>query len=166
MSSEFEILDTRIRRLESQNRRLKWSGLALLALALATAAWGQTAKDVAVTAQRFHLLDDAGHVRAELSVLNGEPALRFFASDGVAESVLSGDQFAIYEKQGDVLASFAKNGLEFGDGHEKTYVRISAHEEDRMGKLQLNDYRTRTYVVVTSKELAKLRQLDLNSGKQ
>jgi hypothetical protein len=160
MGSDFESLDTRIRRLEAQNRRLKWFGLMAIALVLATAAWGQAAKETVISAQKFELRDDAGHLRAELSIVNGESALRFFGRDGIAQSAVSGDQFAVFEKEGDTVAYFAKDGLEFGDGHEKTYARITAHQDDRMGKLQLNDYRTRTYVVITAKELAKLRQLN------
>jgi hypothetical protein len=160
MSSDFQSLDTRIRRLEAQNRRLKWLGLMVIALALATAAWGQT-REAVVSAQKFELRDDAGHLRAELSMVGGQSALRFYSSDGVAQSLVSGDQFTIYEKEGDSVAYFTKDGLEFGDGHEKTYARITAHQEDRMGKLQLNDYRTRSFVVITAKELAKLRQLNV-----
>ena len=166
MTAELKDLEKRIRRLESQNRRLKWSALGLVVLALATAAWGQNAKDAVIKAQKFELLDDTGRVRADLSILNGMSALRFFDSDGVVQSLVSGDQFNIFEKQGDILATFAKWGIEIGDGHQKTFVRISGHEEDRMGKLQLNDYRTKTYVVINPKELAKLRQLDLNSSKR
>jgi hypothetical protein len=165
MSSDFELLGQRISQLEAQNRRLKWFGLMAGILALATAAWGQAEKDTVLRAQKIDLLDDAGRVRAELSLWNGESSLRFYGRDGAAESLLSGDQFNIYEKEGDTVAYFAKDGLEFGDGHEKTYVRISAHQDDRMGKLQLNDFRTRTYVVITAKELAKLRQMDMTGSK-
>jgi hypothetical protein len=165
MSSESESLDRRIRKLEAQNRRLKWAGIIAVALVLVAAARGQTAKETVVSAQKFELRDDSGHSRAELSIVNGESTLRFIGADGVAQSSVSGDQFAIYEKEGDSVAYFAKDGLEFGDGHEKTYARITAHQDDRMGKLQLNDYRTRTYVVITAKELAKLRQLDVNGSR-
>jgi hypothetical protein len=166
MSAELHDLEKRIRRLESQNRRLKWTAVGLLALGLATAAWGQNAKDAVIKAQKFELLDDTGRVRADLSIRNGASALRFIDSDGVNQSVLSGDQFNMYDKQENILATFAKWGIEIGDGHQKTYVRITGREEDRMGELQVNDYRTRTYVVLTAKELAKLRQLDVNSPKR
>lgn len=161
MSSDFEILEKRIKRLEAQNRWLKWAGLIAVALVLLTAARGQGEKVNVVRANKFELVDDSGRLRGELSVVNGESTLRFLGADGVAQSAVSGDEFAIYEKEGDSVAYFAKDGLEFGDGHQKTYARITAHQDDRMGKLQLNDYRTRTYVVINAKELAKLRQMNV-----
>jgi hypothetical protein len=78
MSQELEVLEQRIRRLESQNRRLKWLGVLVLALALTTAARGQKTGTIVTQAQKFELRDDAGHLRAELAMLNGEPGLRFF----------------------------------------------------------------------------------------
>ena len=166
MSLELDSLEKRIRRLERQNRLLGWSWLLLIILGLVTAATAQTARDAALRAQKIELHDDTGRLRADLSVVNGAATLRFFDADGVVQSLVSGDQLSLYEKEGDILASFTKEGLEFGDGHQKTYVRISAREEDRMGKLQLNDHRTKTYAVLTAKDLARLHQMDANSPKQ
>jgi hypothetical protein len=166
MNGEFENLEKRIKRLERQNRLLGWSCFLLIVLGLVTAAGGQTAKDTVIRAQKIELHDDAGRLRADLSMVNGASTLRFFDGEGIVQSLVSGDQLSIYEKEGDILASFTKEGLEFGDGHQKTYVRISAREEDRLGKVQLNDYRTKTYAVLTAKDLAKLHQLDANSPKQ
>ena len=78
MNEELEVLEQRIRRLESQNRRLKWIGIVLVVLALASTVWAQKPRNVAIQAQKFQLRDDAGRLRAELSMLNGDPALRFF----------------------------------------------------------------------------------------
>jgi hypothetical protein len=162
MNTELERLEARITRLECRNRVLVWSCFLLIAFGLSAAA-SQMPKDSVLRAQKIELRDDAGHLRADLSVVNGNSTLRLFDSDGVVQSLVSGDQFSVFEKEGDILASFSKEGLEFGDGHQKTYARISAREEDRMGKLQLNDYRTRTYAVLTSKDLARLHQMDSNS---
>jgi hypothetical protein len=156
VTNEFQILERRIGRIESQNRRLRWLTIALAALALVSTAWGQTAKDAVVKAQKIELRDDAGRMRAELAILNGEPALRFFDNHGIGQSLLTGDQFNIYEPGGEILASFGTEGIQFGDGHEKTFVMLTAHEKDQMGKMRLNDYRTGTYVVVTAQDLAKL----------
>src|SRR5256885_11513269 len=165
MKSEFENLENRIGRLEHHNRLLGWSCFLLIVLGLVAAARGQGAKDPVIRAQKIQLHDDAGRLRADISVLNGASTLRFYDADGIVQSVVSGDQLSLYEKEGDILASFTKEGLEFGDGHQKTYARLSAREEDRLGKLQLNDYRTKTYAVLTAKDLAKLHQLDANSPK-
>jgi hypothetical protein len=162
MKGEFDNLEKRIGRLERQNRLLGWSCFLLIVLALITAARGQTARDAVLRAQKIELHDDAGRLRADISMVDGASTLRFHDANGVVQSVVSGDQLSLYEKEGDILASFTKEGMEFGDGHQKTYVRISAREEDRLGKLQLNDFRTKTYAVVTAKDLAKLHQMDTN----
>jgi hypothetical protein len=161
MSHEFEILDERIRQLESNNRRLKWLGVALGALLLATTAWGQTARNAVAQAQKFELRDDKGRLRAELSILEGGKsdegaALRFFDADGDVESLLNGSVFTILKKRGDNQAVFRKNGLSFGDGRDKTFVTLDAYEEEQVGKLQLNDYRNGTHITVAPKDLAKL----------
>lgn len=156
MTGELEMLEKRIGRIESYNRHLKWLTIALAVLALAATAWGQAAKDTIVKAQKCELRDNAGRMRAELAILNGEPALRFFGSDGDVQSLLTGDQFNIFQKGGDILASFGKDGLRFEDGNEKTFVTLTAYGKDQMGKLRLNDYRSGTFIVVTAQDLAKL----------
>lgn len=156
MNSEFELLEERILRLESQNRFLKWLGLAFAALMMATAAWGQNAKNAVIQAQKIELRDDAGHLRAELAMLNGGAALRFFDQDGEVESLLVGDQFNIFKKKGELQASFASNEVRFEDGHEKVFVVLGAHEEDQKGQLKINDYRHKIYTTITAEDLAKL----------
>ena len=165
MNTGLQGLEARMRRLEHQNRFLGWSCFLLIALSLVVAAKSQMPKDSVIKAQKIELHDDGGHLRADLSIVNGAATLRFLDGDGIVQSVVSGDQLSLYEKEGDVLASFTKDGMEFGDGHQKTYVRISAREEDRLGKLQLNDYRTKTYAVLTAKDLARLHQLDANAAR-
>ncbi len=164
MSEEFEMLDKRLRRLESQNRRLKWLGITLAALALATTAWGQTVRNAVTQAQKFELRDDKGRLRAELAILqrgtkDEGPALRFFDVDGDVECLLAGSSFSIFKKGGDNQAVFGKGGLEFSDGVEKTFVSISADAENQIGKLQLNDYRKKIYATVVPKDLEKLHEL-------
>jgi hypothetical protein len=100
MSHEFEALENRIRRLESQNRRLKWLGIVFAALAMTSVAWGQKSGGVVTQAQKFELRDDKGRLRAELSMLNGDPALRFLGEHEDAESVLDGYSFTILKQGG------------------------------------------------------------------
>ncbi len=161
MNHELEMLDKRIRRLESQNRSLRWLGIGLGVLALATTAWGQTVRNGVMQAQKFELRDDKGHLRAELAILQGGtrdegPALRFFDADGDVECLLAGNSFNIFKKGGDNQAVFGKNGLSFGDGRDKTFVMLDAYEKDQMGKLRINDYRNKIYSTVEPADLAKL----------
>ena len=161
MSGELEMLEKRIRRLESQNSRLKLVGIGLAVVALTTTAWGQTATNAVVQAQKIELRDNKGHVRAELAVLQAgtkdeAPALRFLDADGNVESLLKGDVFTIFKKGADNQATFGKHGLEFGDGKENTFFAVSTDERNQLGRLQLNDYHKKVYASIFPEDLAKL----------
>jgi len=157
VNREFEDLEKRIRRLELQNRRLKWLGVMFVALAMTSAAWAQKTGSQVMQAHKFELRDDAERLRAELAILEGRPTLRFFAEIGDVQSLLAEDSFTIFKKGGDIQAVFAFNGLSFEDGHDKTFVSLTADEEGQGGKLKLNDYRHKVYTVINAEDLAKLR---------
>ncbi len=157
MNHEFEMLDQRISRLERKNRRLRWLAIAVAALGLASRVWGQAAGNTPVQAQKFELRDGSGRLRAELAILNGGPALRFFDADGDVECLLGAYSFSIFKKGGDNQAVFARDGLEFGDGRDRTFVGINADEAGQVGKLRLNDYRKKIYTTIVAEDLATLR---------
>lgn len=157
MDRELEALKRRIQCLESRNRRTKWLGIIFVVLVITTAARGQKAKNVVTQASKFELRDDSGRLRAELAVLEGGTALRFFDAEGNVKSLLADDSFTIFKKGGDIEAVFAANGLSFEDGRDKVFVTLSAHEEEQMGKLRINDYRNKIYSTITAEDLAKLK---------
>jgi hypothetical protein len=160
MSHDLEMFDRRIRCLELQNRRLKWLATVLAAFALASTTWAQTAaRNTVAQAQKFELRDDAGRLRAELAILNGRPGLRIFDVDGDVQSLLAEDSFSIFKKGGDNQAVFRKNGLQFGDGRDKTFVSLDAYENEQTGKLKLNDYRTKVHATVLPTDIEKLHEL-------
>jgi len=158
MHCELDLLEQRIRRLESQNRRVKWLGLLMVVLAMATAAWGQKTGRAVMQAQTFELRDETGRLRAELSMLNGGPALRFFGEHEDGESLLAGDSFTIFKKggEGDIRAAYGAQGLRIEDGNGKVFITVSGYEEDQGGKLRVNDYQSKVFTVVTAEDLAKL----------
>jgi len=159
MNQEFEALEKRVRHLESQNRRLKWIGLVLVGLVMTSTVWAQKSGSIAIEAQKFQLRDDAGRLRAELSMLNGDPALRFFGEHDDAESALDGYSFTIFKRGGseaNILASFDSNGLAFEDGKDRQFIVLRADEEGQTAKLQLNDYRHQTYASVAPADLLRL----------
>lgn len=160
MDHEFEALKRRIHCLESRNRRTKWLGILFAVIVVATAARGQKPGDTTVQAQRIQLRDEAGRLRAELSMLNGDPALRFFDKDqNSGGSLLDGEQFTIYKKgggEGDVQATFGAHGLSFEDGRDRVFVSLRGDDQDQTGKLQLNDYRHKTFAAITPTDLSKL----------
>jgi len=138
---------------------MKWLGILFVVLVITTAAWGQKTGSVVMQAQKFELRDDTGHLRAELSMLNGGPALRFFGEHEDGESLLDGDSFTIFKKGGgesDIQAAYAAQGLRIEDGHDKVFVTLSGYEEDQGGKLRINDYRHKIYTIITAEDLAKL----------
>jgi hypothetical protein len=156
MDREFEALKRRIQCLESRNRRMKWVGILFGVLLITTATRGQKAQNVVTQAPKFELRDDSGRLRAELAVLEGGTALRFFDAEGNVKSLLADDSFTIFKKGGDIQAVFASDGLSFEDGHDKVFVTLSADETDQMGKLKINDYRNKIYSTITAEDLAKL----------
>jgi len=160
MDCEFEALEKRIQRLESRNRRMKWLGILFAVFVITTATLGQKTDSTTVQAQRIQLRDDAGRLRAELSMLNGDPALRFFDKDqNGGGSLLDAEQFTIYKRGGgeaDIQATFGPHGLSFEDGHDRVFVSLRGDDQDQTGKLQLNDYRQKTFATITPTDLSKL----------
>jgi len=160
MSHEFEALENRIRRLESQNRRLKWLGIVFAVLAMTSVAWGQKSGGVVTQAQKFEPRDDKGRLRAELCILNGDPALRFLGEHEDAESILDGYSFTILKQGGteaDILAMFGAHGLSFENGRDHVFVSLRGDEDEQTGKLQLNDYHHKIFAGVTPVDLSKLQ---------
>ena len=161
MDHDFEMLEKRMKRLESQNRLLKRLATLLVAIAMVGATRAQIGGNTVISSQKFELRDDAGHLRAELEMLNGMPALRFLDQDGDVQALLAGDSFTIYNKGGDGLTAFAKDGLQFEDAKANTFAAITAYPEDHMGKIFLRDWRSGVYVTITPADLNKLRKLKL-----
>jgi hypothetical protein len=68
-ASELQAIIRRVNNLETQNRRLKWSGLSLLVVFSALVLMGQaTPTPKVIEAQRFVLKDGKGNVRAWLGL--------------------------------------------------------------------------------------------------
>jgi hypothetical protein len=156
MNCEHESLERRVQKLESRNRVTKWLGLAFLVLFVSVGARSQKPHDSVTQTQKFELRDGTGKLRAELSLLEGSPALRFFDANGNVESLLAGDSFTIFKKGGDIQAVFAKNGISFEDGQDKVFLSLSGQEEDQAGTLRINDYRNKIFSKLTAEDLAKL----------
>jgi hypothetical protein len=158
MYRELEMLEERVMRLECQNRLLKWLSAVLIAMAMVGATGAQTGGNLSTSSQKFELRDGAGHLRAELAILNGGPALRFFGPDGRVESLVTTDVFTIFsDKTGDNVASYGKDFIEFDDNRGNELLSLTGQEKDQMGKISLNDYKNGIYTTITPKDLQKLR---------
>ena len=81
-TSKIEILEERIRRLESQGRQMKRAGMLLLILIAALAGMGQVKpKNRLIEGEKFVLKDISGTKRAELVMEAGGPGLVLYDAD-------------------------------------------------------------------------------------
>jgi hypothetical protein len=156
MNHEHDSLERRVEKLESRNRLMKYLGLTFFVLFVSVAARSPKQLDAVAQAQKFELRDAKGKLRAELSLLEGSPALRFFDADGEPQSIVADDSFTVFKKGGDIQAVFGANGLSFEDGHDKVFLTLGGREEDQAGNLRINDYRNKIFLTLTAEDLAKL----------
>ena len=97
-SAHPENLESRIRRLEKQNRWMKRSGIAMVVLAVVALITGQAAPrpntvPQSIEARRFTLIDDDGTPRAVLGIEGSKASLMFFDKESKSRVVLGvGDQ--------------------------------------------------------------------------
>jgi hypothetical protein len=98
---DFQMLAERIKKLERQNRLFKRGGIILVFSCFTLLLMGQ-ARPAAKTveAQDFVLRDASGAARAELSMLSGEPFLRFFDSKGSPDSALTEHELTLLDTTG------------------------------------------------------------------
>src|SRR5438093_7210196 len=83
-TSKIEVLEQRIRRLESQGRQMKRAGMLLLVLIGALAGMGQVKvkpKNRVIEGEKFVLKDISGTRRAELLMEAGGPGLVLYDAD-------------------------------------------------------------------------------------
>jgi hypothetical protein len=129
-SDKWEILESRIIRLEKQNRWLRagclLSGLAILcALTLGQSKAGNT---VTVEAQRFVLKSAKGEMRAELTTLDGDyPRLSLQSPNGEKVTELSPLGVSVIDKglPGKLpLAHFGNTGLYLTDKQGRVVMEL------------------------------------------
>jgi hypothetical protein len=162
MTRETESLESRVVGLERQNRRWKCIGIGVFALVLATTVWGQGESNRLVLGERFELRDVKGRVRAELAMLEGRPAMRFFDEDGNVKSIAVEDDLVYFKKSGDLLASYGSDELRLEDGHGKTFANLRG--DGREGAtLLLSTAGGKSATVVNAMDLAKLGKTTSNS---
>jgi hypothetical protein len=86
--SEFSAILVRLAKLERENRNLKRTGFAVLALVLATVLMGQaTPPSKTVEAQRFTLKDATGRIRASLDTVDDNALLTLYGPQGEANKL-------------------------------------------------------------------------------
>lgn len=113
----------RLQKLEGENRTLKRAFTLLLVAVGCALMMGQAApKSRMLEAEKLILTDASGSTRAELAVLPGGPALRFFNSERKVRALYGGGGLSLFdtEERQLPLASFGASGLSFGDGSKYT----------------------------------------------
>lgn len=110
-------LERRLSRLERARRRLALIAGAQLVMLAALLMTGVRARPDTITATAFQLVDDSGHVRAELAVRDGAPGVFLMDEDGRTRLSLVQDSAAtalfIHDSAGDTrvgVAQFAHGG--------------------------------------------------------
>jgi hypothetical protein len=108
-----EVIQNRLLKLETQNRRLKQFGVAMLIASTSLIAMGQASSKKIIEANEFILRDESGNVRAKLAVnpsrLGGAPEMFFFdergrprveLDGGPGRSTDGGGAVTVYDGQG------------------------------------------------------------------
>jgi len=80
--SDWEDVERRLSRIETQNRILGWLAAATIAMVGAAVLMGQTPPGRTIEANSFVLKDMNGSVRASLAMVEGDPMLRLIDSAG------------------------------------------------------------------------------------
>ncbi len=121
-------LETRIKRLERENRVLKYGGLLVVAVALFSAFVPQDQVQEVVRAKRIELVDTDGSLRAVLRLADGSQSDNPFArtlGGGAALEIFGSSSFPVVtltggRDGGSLLMSTTLRGI--ADGN--TYVRL------------------------------------------
>lgn len=89
MTPDLQVMLERLEKLERQNRRLKYGGLAILIAFGALAIIGQTAYTrCVIRAKEFQLVDSHGKVMGRMRVDGNDPQLELFNQHGVSAVAL------------------------------------------------------------------------------
>ena len=138
-------LEERINRLEKANRRLRALALgatvlagvsSLLALSAGLHAQAR-ASGKTVEAERIVLRGGDGKMSAEIANLRGGPALRFFNTDGVVQTLVNGNGFFEFHVAGKLVeskhslprVSMTGTGLYFSDSEGNVVISLRGVED-------------------------------------
>lgn len=157
LMTHFPILDKRLRRVESQNRRLWWLVIGLTVFAASTVAWGQTDQRPVVKARELDLCDEAGHVRGQfIGWGDGAPVLELYGVNQIPNAMLSANQLGIFAPKGGIVAVLGSNHLRFiGEGINDS-ANLSVNNKSGKGELRFNENATRNRVVITPQDLLSI----------
>jgi hypothetical protein len=97
-----QALTQRVAKLETQNRRLKKTGVAAMVLVSVVLFMGQVQTNRVLDANAFHLKDASGKVRARLSMEFSRPTLDFLDAGGLPVATLAGgdEPFLVLNRPG------------------------------------------------------------------
>jgi hypothetical protein len=103
----------RLKKLEGQNRRLKRAGvLSLVAVGMLVLMGQATPKSQTIRAEKFVLIDTEGRARAEIAMLHGGPALRFFGPSEEVQALFGGTGLSLFKRH-TAVASLSVSDLSF-----------------------------------------------------
>ena len=128
-----QALADRVSRLETQNRRLKMAGLAIVTVASAWLLMGQARSSRIVEASEFRLTDAHGKTRARLAMgLAGGPTLTFFDTKDLPIAGIDGGKepslfLTGWDNAAHILLRITKDsyGLDLADKRPRATLSVS-----------------------------------------
>ena len=128
-----QALADRVSRLETQNRRLKMAGLAIVTLASALLLMGQARSGRIMEASEFRLIDANGKTRARLAMgVAGGPKLTFFDTKDLPIAGIDGGKepslfLTGWDNAAHILLRITKDsyGLDLADKRPRATLSVS-----------------------------------------
>lgn len=153
--TEFAILEKRLRRVESENRRLWWLAISLLVFAGGTVAWGEPETYLVVKARELNLSESV-RVRGQfIGWGDGAPVLELYGGDTGPNSMLSA-KLGIFAPKGGIILSLGSSDLLFVGENLNNSVRLSVNSKNGTGELRFIEKGTRQQVLVRPLDLANV----------
>ena len=107
MTADVQGLQSRLNRLERENRRIKLFLVAMTAFLGAVFVTGLTVEDPIIGAEAFTLMDKDGKLRAAFALVNSDPTLAFFDNQGTVRAGLSvvqdNPRLVLYDTKGEPI---------------------------------------------------------------
>jgi hypothetical protein len=151
---------TRLDKLEKENRRLKRGGIATFILIATAGLMGQVQSNRVVVAQKYELRDVSGVRQAELSMLNGRPALQLL-NNGKPAATLTGAEISTLMLAGytgmnfvspnGIFVSAGSQGASLLAGNEGATLSVSTSSGGASNQIGLTTTQEYSFVEIIDK---------------
>ncbi|PYV92278.1 MAG: hypothetical protein DMG90_04850 [Acidobacteria bacterium] len=164
-----QALAERVVKLETQNRRLKKAGIAVILLVSVPLFMGQAETNRVVEANAFHLMDASGKIRAQLSMEMSGPTLSLLDAGGSpVVSLAGGDQpVLVLNRPGTTeQIQLGTNKIHFGLGLYDKQIRASLSIENGTPGIDLFDESGTAQATLVARPTGSFLRLRNPAGKE